>query len=94
MGAGWFHDFTLVATKNPNIFADFSGCLEYTPITEIITPLERLIQFIGADRILLGGDYPLFRLTTFIEIVRTLKLSDSEKRKILGENAVKIFHIS
>lgn len=94
MGAGWFRDFSLVATKNPNVFADFSGCLEYTPVTEIIHAVERWIEFIGADRILLGSDYPLFRLTTFIEIVKTLKLRDSEKRKILGENARKIFPFS
>jgi predicted TIM-barrel fold metal-dependent hydrolase len=94
MGAGWFHDFALVATKNPNIYADVSGCLEYTPITEIIQAIERLLQYIGADRILLGSDYPLFRLTTFLEIVQTLKLHASEKRKILGDNARKLFRLS
>ncbi|UCH38357.1 MAG: amidohydrolase family protein, partial [Candidatus Bathyarchaeota archaeon] len=56
--------------------------------------VEQWIQFIGADRILLGSDYPLFRLSTFLEIAQTLKLRDSEKRKILGENAQMIFHFS
>lgn len=93
MGAGWFKEFANVATKNPNIYADFSGCLEYTTVHEIMTALERLVSFIGADRILLGSDYPIFRFTTFLEIAKGLRLSEEEKRKILGENARKIFQI-
>ena len=93
MGAGWFHDFALVATKNPNIYADFSGCLEYTSVNEVLSALERLVRLIGADRILLGSDFPLFRLTTYLEIAQGLKVGEEAKRRILGENAKRLFHI-
>ena len=55
------------------------------------------IQCSGVDKILFGTDYPLYPLGDIPDSLRTVKeldLSESDKNKILGENAKKLFRIS
>jgi aminocarboxymuconate-semialdehyde decarboxylase len=49
----------------------------------------------GADKILLGTDFPhqISDLEKAVGRIRQLDISDDEKRKILGENAAKLLKL-
>lgn len=47
----------------------------------------------GADKLLFGTDYPfksLGNVTEHIELIRSLKIPEADKRKILGENVTRL----
>lgn len=49
--------------------------------------VEWIVNEIGADRLCYGSDFPFFDCRQVVGKVATAKLSDGDKRKILGENA-------
>ena len=54
------------------------------------------IQCSGIDKILFGTDYPLYPLGDIPDSIKTIKeldLCESDKNKILGENAKRLFKI-
>lgn len=54
--------------------------------------LERLVRTYGADRVLMGTDYPFdMGQGNPIDFVRSAGLSDAEHAMILGENANRLF---
>lgn len=57
--------------------------------------LECAASSLGCDHILLGTDYPVFPscLTDSLGPLRQVRVSDEDKRKMLGENAVKLFNL-
>jgi len=57
--------------------------------------VECAANSLGVDQILLGSDYPLkpHYLTAAVEILRQTRLSEEAKRKMLGENAIKLFKL-
>lgn len=57
--------------------------------------VECAVDNLGVDHILLGSDYPVLPrfLPDSVEIVRQVRLSEQDKRKILWENAVKFFNL-
>lgn len=67
--------------------------LYFDTITHYAPALKYLIETVGSDHVLLGSDYPFdMGDPKPISIVNNLEtISNTEKRRILGENAVKIF---
>ena len=57
--------------------------------------LECAVDNLGSDHILFGSDYPtkLSSLNHSLEIFRQARFSEEDKRKILGENAAKLFNL-
>jgi aminocarboxymuconate-semialdehyde decarboxylase len=57
--------------------------------------LELAIEFAGADRILAGSDYPhqIGSIPSMLEAIGGLQLSDANKARILGENAVELYRL-
>jgi aminocarboxymuconate-semialdehyde decarboxylase len=55
--------------------------------------LEALVQRVGADRVVLGSDYPVGE-TRPIAFVQSCTLSDDDKRRIIGENAAQLFGVT
>ncbi len=53
-----------------------------------------LIRAIGADRVLFGSDYPWIDPKGDVERIRSLPLSEQEKRWILGENALRMLALA
>lgn len=49
-----------------------------------------IIRKHGADKILFGSDYPWHLSSQEMELIRSLDISEEEKRLILGENAKKL----
>jgi predicted TIM-barrel fold metal-dependent hydrolase len=77
-----------VAKKCPNVYADITGS------TATYGILERMVGELGADRVLLGTDLPFIDPRSQIGRVAFAKISDDEKRQILGLNASRIFGIN
>jgi predicted TIM-barrel fold metal-dependent hydrolase len=73
-----------------NIYFDIS-------IAPIIagSPIEEefvwTIRNVGADRVLLGSDYPQYSLDQVIEALDRLSLTSAEKTKIRSGNALRLF---
>ena len=54
--------------------------------------LEALVKRVGADRVVLGSDYPVGEPKP-IEFVKSCALSVDEKEKIIGLNAARLFRM-
>ncbi len=52
--------------------------------------LADAVSKVGADRILFGTDYPGYSPAPFIESVLSAKITDTDKEKILAENAKRL----
>lgn len=48
------------------------------------------LQTVGADRIVLGSDYPYSRWDLAVEVIEELDLPRADKEKIYGENAARL----
>jgi predicted TIM-barrel fold metal-dependent hydrolase len=67
-----------------NVWFEFSGVREYWVI-------ERNVRALGAERYLMGSDYCLAHPLSYLGAVRGMDLTDGERSKILGENALAVF---
>jgi predicted TIM-barrel fold metal-dependent hydrolase len=77
-----------VARSLANVFFDTAATVFlYKP--EIFEQLSRII---GSDRILFGTDYPLMNQNRVIAQVRSARLPEEDKIRILGANARKLLH--
>lgn len=79
----------IAALKLPNVYVDTAHYLMY------VYPgvMERMVELIGADRIVFGTDMPLqgsAQSRFAIETIRALKLSATDKAKILSQNAARL----
>ena len=70
--------------KYDNVFADTTVSVAFDGAVEWI------VNEIGADRLCYGSDIPFYDCRHVVGKVATAKLTDTEKRKILGENAGRI----
>lgn len=102
LGNPWIEETAELVYKNPNVWTDTSGLLAHpsTPYFERMVTLarERLfhaILSVGApDRFLYGSDWPLVELGVSIDLVDRLDLPDTDREKILGGNARRLFRLS
>ena len=90
--------------KLPNVACKISGVLAYckpgNATLEAIKPfVDHCIECFGADRLVWGSDWPVVvinsTLPEWIRMARQLvaRLSDTEQRKILHDNAVRIYRV-
>ncbi len=54
---------------------------------------KQLIRNYGADKVLFGTDYPMWRAKTELDYLMSLGLTEEEYQKILYSNAVKVFKV-
>ena len=52
-----------------------------------------IIKAHGSEKVLFGSDMPWGKTEDEINFVRSLKISDEDKEKILSENAVKLLNL-
>lgn len=64
----------------------FDSCVYETQV------LEALVKRVGADRVVLGSDYPVGEPKP-IEFVESCALSDEQKANIIGANAARLFGV-
>jgi len=90
----WEQVFDLVE-QYPNVCLDTSTAICGSP-SYAAPPADeavKLIRRIGVDRVMFGTDWPWFDPGRDLEFLRTLDLSEGERRAILGENAVRILKL-
>lgn len=68
--------------------------LFFDTVTHDAAVLRSVVEFVGADHVLLGSDYPFdMGVERPAEIVRALELPAAEEQRILGGNAARLLEI-
>jgi predicted TIM-barrel fold metal-dependent hydrolase len=96
LGGGAWRQTLEVAQTYPNARFDLCEIIEWTGAQGAPSGQDfaRLIREIGADRVMLGTDFPWYDLDATADRVRALPiLSQEEKEGILGQNAVRILRL-
>jgi predicted TIM-barrel fold metal-dependent hydrolase len=93
LGGGAWQQTAEIARAFPNAYFDCCEILAWIGATNAPDERQfaRLIQDVGADRVLLGSDFPWYDLDDSVERIQGLPhLSREEKDAILGANAVRV----
>jgi aminocarboxymuconate-semialdehyde decarboxylase len=92
--ARWQHGWKVRPEPKKNISkqpTDIARRFMYDTILHSDKTLEMMIALVGADRVLLGSDYPYdMAMLDCVAHVRSLKISDADKAVILGGHAEKL----
>ncbi len=88
-GNGWEVIKKLVpeAKLNSNVYLDLAGS------GRPYGGLEYMVKEVGADRILFGSDLPFIDIRCQLPRVLAARITDEEKRLIIGLNAKRIFNL-
>jgi len=49
------------------------------------------VQELGAERVIFGSNAPLVWPSTQITVIRQAELTEAEEKKVLGENAARLY---
>jgi len=100
LGSAWWDERVELAQKYPNLYFDTSqgfsapDRMPYSPHRGLAEEdVPRIFRKIGVDRILFGTDFPALAPQPQIEQIMRIPLTDEEKRKILAENAKRVYRI-
>lgn len=97
-GNPWFEDVAEITYKHPNVYTDVSGLTtgggaypaQYADW--LTSKISSAIYFAGgAEKILFGTDYPVTGYPDALDLVKRLKIEESDKEMILWRNAKKVF---
>ena len=72
-----------MAKRAKNLILETAGVVQETPITKACREL-------GAERVIFGSDAPINNPVHEIRKIEVAKISDADKKKILGENIARI----
>ena len=93
-GARWVHGWEVRPEPKVNIKHSPAPYLDrfiYDTILHAKAPAEWLISQVGANRVLLGSDYPYdMGMMDCVRFVRSLDISEADRAIILGDEAAKI----
>ena len=65
----------------------------FDTITHDAVVLKSLVDLVGADRVMLGSDYPFdMGNENPADLIRAANLAEAAEKKILGENASKLLN--
>lgn len=99
-GNPWIDDVAELIYKHQNVYADISGLVaggskyveRYTDW--LAERLSRAIYYAGgADKVIFGSDYPVTHPSTAISLVERLEIDAGDRKRILSENAKKVFRL-
>jgi predicted TIM-barrel fold metal-dependent hydrolase len=89
LGQPWHEEMMILAWKFPNMYIDTSArAPKYWPRS-----FKQYVATWGQDSALWGTDYPLLTFKRCIDEIEELGMSDQAKRKILRDNAIKVFKL-
>ncbi len=86
---GWsiWEEASKQLADKPNLYVDCSSSFYYLSPDKS----KEIIERYGSDKVLFGTDYPMWSPTEELSTFFKLGFCDSDNRKILSENALKIF---
>jgi len=82
------YDMLATAKEYDNIYLDLAASLVY------FGALERLVEWVGAEKILFGSDFPLHNLSYQLGRVLFARIGEQEKNRILWNNANRLFGVA
>lgn len=96
LGMFYWKQAVELAKNYPNVNFDCSAAIGITEEEGGLSDeaLTAMIREIGIDRVMFGSDYHWFDPISGIQRLLRLKLSDEERRLILGENARRVYKLS
>jgi predicted TIM-barrel fold metal-dependent hydrolase len=62
-------------------------------VSPSVQAMRYAYEFLGPEKLLFGSDHPWIKIQTFLDLVDRLDISDTDRKKILGENARNLFRI-
>ncbi len=98
IGNPWIRDCMEVVYKNANVYTDISGLVlgNFSDRFEeyMRKQLQEMLLFgVEAENVLFGTDWPISSMESYVEFIEELALPQKEKKKILFENSVAVFHL-
>ncbi len=98
IGNPWIRDCMEVVYKNANVYTDISGLTlgNFSDRFERYMRQqlqEMLIYGVEPENVLFGTDWPISSMEGYLRFMEDLKLPDHEKRKIMYQNAAKLFKL-
>jgi len=95
MGNGFWDQTLEIADKFPQVMFDTAIAISHIDAPTALSDDEavEMIKQIGSERILFGSDYPWINPAGDIKKINGLKISNGDKKKILGDNAVRLFNL-
>jgi aminocarboxymuconate-semialdehyde decarboxylase len=84
-------DLKKVVARKPS---EYLPQLYFDTIVHSVAALHYLVQVVGADRVVIGTDYPM-AMGDFESVAKVmqLELSDAQREQILGGNAAQALHL-
>ena len=91
LGWPWIEEFMGLLIKHPNLFMTTSGY----PTSEWEPRFTRFVNSLGQDKIIFGSSTPMVKggIKEALAGIEAQSLDESVKRKILRENAEKVFKL-
>jgi predicted TIM-barrel fold metal-dependent hydrolase len=98
IGNPWIRDCMEVVYKNKNVYTDISGLVlgDFTDRFESYMRKqlqEMLLYGVEPEKVLFGTDWPISSMESYLEFMEDLPIPEKEKKKILYENAAKVFSL-
>lgn len=98
MGGGFWDEAIDVVQRYPQVMLDTAIALTAVEIggKNWLTDDQavEMIRAVGADHVMFGSDYPWIDPAGDVARIRSLALTDEEKRLILGENAARVLDLA
>ena len=98
VGNPWMETTAEILYKNENVYADISGLVVcdgfHTPDGELAKKrLKELIAYASAKKLIYGTDWPLAKMTDYIEFAESLEIEKADFNYVMSKNARDIFNI-
>jgi predicted TIM-barrel fold metal-dependent hydrolase len=90
IGMGFVEEAVSLAKTSPNLQFDCSAIISATTEGHSDADLTGLIKEIGTERVMFGSDFPWFDPAEAAGRIVRMDFSETEKRQLLSENAVRI----
>ena len=88
---GWsiWEEASKQLADKPNLYVDCSSSFYYLSLDTA----KEIIKRYGTDKVLFGTDYPMWSPKAELDTFFSLELSDEDNRRVLSENAIRVFNI-
>ena len=99
LGNPWIRDCMEVVYKNQNVYTDISGLVlgDFTDRFEefMRKQLQEMLEYgVEPEKVLFGTDWPIASMESYLEFIDQLRIPARDRRKIMWENAARLFGLS